>query len=123
MVRDLRTHASMVGKLWLEPALCHLINGDYDTDAVLMEVHKQGLPLVSPADFVQIANYQHLKSIHQSPVMKVEHEAKMMRSCITFFDPAVMQTTSRSPRYQAKDYSIVQKITPTGVLAIQDFCR
>ena len=112
VVRDLRTHASMVGKLWLEPALCHLINGDYDTDAVLMEVHKQGLPLVSPADFVQIANYQHLKSIHQSPVMKVEHEAKMMKSCITIFDPAVI---SRSPRYQAKDYSIVQKITPTGL--------
>lgn len=116
VVRDLRTHASMAGKFWLEPALGHLINGDYNTDAVLMEVHKQGLPLVSPSEFEQIANYQHLKTIHQNPVMKVEHEARMMKSCITIFDPAVMQTkTSRSPRYQAKDYSIVQKITPTGL--------
>ena len=116
VVKDLRTHHSMVGKFYLEPALANLINGDYNTDPINMEVAKQGLPLVSPSEFEQIANYQHLKTIHQSPVLKVEHEVRMMKSCITVFHPAVTQTKpDRSPHYQPKDYSIVQKITPAGL--------
>ena len=116
VVRDLISHPSMVGKMWIEPALAHRPNGDYDACPIVLEVMKQMLPLVSPEEFEQIVNYQHLKQLFKNPVMKVEHEKQMMKSCITIFYPAVCQSkTHGAPYFQPKDAMIVQKITGTGL--------